>query len=327
MRQPEVECPIAPRISPYADATHRWLMSWIRRAGQDDIAVARLERAHFARYVARMYPDAAPADLRVLTGLVTWFFLLDDVCDRARHPDPERMRPYLAGVLDCLRDTGARSDAFGGPMRRLLREVWRAPRDWMPYAWRERFITHVEDYVDGILTEARNKAAGWRPSVYQYIRLRRATSGAFVCHTLGEFATRTVVPDPIYHHPALRAYSEAGNDLLSWFNDLISLVDDLDTAGGHNLVLALARDRGIPLTQAVDDAVGMWRRTMREFTALRARVPSFGPAMDPAVRRYLDGVANSVRATVDWSVESGRYPLDPEQPAKKPKPVGSAAQV
>jgi hypothetical protein len=45
--------------------------------------------------------------------------------------------------------------------------------------------------------------------------------------------------------------------------------------------------------------------------ALRAAVPSFGPALDEAVTAHLDGVAHAVRGTVDWTLESGRYPVAP----------------
>ena len=46
---------------------------------------------------------------------------------------------------------------------------------------------------------------------------------------------------------------------------------------------------------------------MRRFVELRAGLPSFGPALDRAVTDHLDGVANAVRATVDWTLESTRY--------------------
>ncbi|GFJ79323.1 bifunctional terpene synthase/polyprenyl synthetase family protein [Phytohabitans houttuyneae] len=109
--------------------------------------------------------------------------------------------------------------------------------------------------------------------------------------------------ESFYRHPAVRAFSQAGNDLLSWFNDLLSLERDAATSGGHNLVLALAAERHVPPEEAAAAARERWHRTMREFPALRAAVPPHGAAG----RRYLDGVEFAVRGTMDWSYESARY--------------------
>ena len=114
-----------------------------------------------------------------------------------------------------------------------------------------------------------------------------------------------------YAHPAVRAYSAAGNDLLSWFNDLLSLDRDRATAGGHNLVLALAGELGLSTADAVQAAVARWQERMDSFAELRAAVPSFGSALDVSVRHYLDGVDRSVRGTIDWSLETVRYQPPP----------------
>ena len=33
------------------------------------------------------------------------------------------------------------------------------------------------------------------------------------------------LPDAVYHHPVLRETSAVGNDLLSWFNDLLWMLE------------------------------------------------------------------------------------------------------
>lgn len=40
---------------------------------------------------------------------------------------------------------------------------------------------------------------------------------------------------------------------------------------------------------------------------LRATMPSFGPELAPAVAAHVEGIARSVRGTIDWSLESDRY--------------------
>jgi hypothetical protein len=182
----------------------------------------------------------------------------------------------------------------------------------MPQNWRDRFADTVHHHLSGVVVEAESKAAGRRPAVEDYIRLRRATSAAYVAHVLTEFATGAPLPDSVHGHPAVQAYSAAGNDLLSWFNDLLSLDRDEATGGGHNLVLALSGEFGMSTAEAIETATVMWRRRMESFTGLRAAVPTFGAALDVSVRRYLEGVDRSVRGTIDWSLETTRYQTPPQ---------------
>nr|MDT0661299.1 terpene synthase [Micromonospora sp. DSM 115978] len=309
-----LDCPIPSRISPHADAAHEWLVDWLRRFDlpMDEKARNRLVQGGFARYAARLYPDASSADLRALAAIFTWFFLVDDACDDPAGPRPRQVRALRDGVVRLLRGGergGARSadHAFPGPLRRMLRDVWRTPRRRMPPRWRDRFVDTVAHHLDGVLVEVSNRAAGRRPTVTEYVALRRATSAAYVSYTLIEFTSGLPVPDAVYHHPAVQAVAATGNDLLSWFNDLVSLRRDMAGAGGHNLILAIAHEQGLPVAEALQVAAERWQRTMHRFVELRAAVPSFGPDLDEPLRHHLDGVANSVRGTIDWSLESGRY--------------------
>ncbi|MEK8108545.1 terpene synthase family protein [Micromonospora sp. M12] len=197
----------------------------------------------------------------------------------------------------------------------MLVLAWREPRRRMPARWRLRVADAVARHLDGTWREAVNKEAGHRPSVAEYVELRRSTSAAEVSYPLVEFVSGRPLPDPVYHHPLLRQIARTGNDLLSWYNDMASLERDRATAGGHNLVLALEAELALPEAEAVARAAEHWREAMRRFVALRAAVPSFGPALDEAVADHLDGVANAVRGTIDWTLESDRYPVGAARPA------------
>lgn len=196
-----------------------------------------------------------------------------------------------------------------GPLRRMLVEAWRVPRRRMPERWRVRFTDAVAHHLDGVRQQAANRAAGREPTRAEYLPLRRATSAAYVSYTLIEFATGRILPDAVYHHPLLVRIAGTANDLLSWFNDVVSLDRDLVGSGGHNLVLVTAREHGVPPEAAVGLVVAQWQAAMARFGELCAAVPSFGPGLDEAVAVHLDGFANSIRGTIDWSYESARYPV------------------
>ncbi|SBT50684.1 terpene synthase family protein [Micromonospora auratinigra] len=313
LRSLRAECPIVPRLSPYADQVQDWLVDQLDGLGLPPEAAARerLARAGFARYAGRLHPDADEADLRVVTALFTWFFLVDDACDGPGRPDPAGIRALRDGALNLLRDgPRVRHPGFAGPLRRLLVRAWREPRRRMPARWRLRFADAVADHLDGVGREATARAAGRAPGVDEYVALRRATSAAYVSYPLLEFTAGRPLPDAVHHHPAVRRVGERANDLLSWFNDIASLDRDRATAGGHNIVLAVAAERRVPVPTAVELVATRWRVEMARFVALRAAVPSFGPALDGSVSAHLDGVAATVRGTVDWTLESARYPVD-----------------
>ncbi|MEU5779836.1 terpene synthase family protein [Micromonospora lupini] len=307
------ECPIPARLSPHADRVQQWLLGLLPELGLplDDAALHRLARGGFARYAGRLYPDASEADLRVLTALFTWFFLVDDACDGPHRLDPTQIRALRDGTLALLHHgPRLRHGGLTGPLRRLLVLAWREPRRRMPARWRLRFADAVARHLDGTWREAVNKEATRRPSVGEYVELRRETSAAEVSYPLVEFVSGRPLPDPVYHHPLLRQVARTGNDLLSWYNDLASLDRDRATSGGHNLVLATQAEWGVSAAEAVDRVAERWRESMRRFEALRAAVPSFGPTLDEAVTDHLDGVAYAVRGTIDWTLESARYPTN-----------------
>ncbi|MBX7269519.1 terpene synthase [Micromonospora sp. Llam7] len=303
-------CPVPPRLSPHADQVQGWLVSWLPQTGLplDAPSRERLGRAGFARYAGRLYPDAAEPDLRALAALFTWFFLVDDACDKPGRLGLHEIRGLRDGAVALLRgNPRQRQVGLGGPLRRLLVHAWREPRRRMPARWRLRFADAVAHHLDGTWQEAVNKATGHTPGVDEYVGLRRATSAAYVSYPLVEFVTGRPLPDPVYHHPFLGRIRDVGNDLLSWYNDIASLERDEVTSGGHNLVLVLAAERRVPLPAAVELAAERWHESMRRFVALTATVPSFGPALDGAVTAHLDGVARAVRGTIDWTLESARY--------------------
>ncbi|GIJ75898.1 terpene synthase family protein [Micromonospora phaseoli] len=322
-------CPLPPGLSPYADAVQEWLVSWLPTNGPplDAPTRDRLDRAGFARYAGRLYPDATEPDLRVLAALFTWFFLVDDACDRPGRLDLDEIRGLRDGAVVLLRGTPRlRHAGLGGPLRRLLVSAWREPRRRMPARWRQRFADAVAHHLDGTWREAVNKATGHAPGVDEYVELRRATSAAYVSYPLVEFVSGRPLPDPVYHHPLLSRIRDIGNDLLSWYNDLASLERDQIFSGGHNLVLALAAERRVPVPDAVELAAQRWHGSMRQFVALRATVPSFGPALDAAVTGHLDGVARAVRGTIDWTVESARYAAGPVRDAVRAESPGRAGR-
>jgi len=75
----------------------------------------------------------------------------------------------------------------------------------------------------------------------------------------------------------------------------------------HNLALILQHEERISLQAAIDRVAWLIEREVKRFIALEARLPSFGPAVDSLVQRFVGIFRTYMRGNIDWSCETGRY--------------------
>ncbi|MEU1753678.1 terpene synthase [Micromonospora matsumotoense] len=83
---------------------------WARRQGlvEGGRATARLYRAGAAELAGRACPQVTVAQLRLLTDLFSWLFVMDDVCDDdGLGSAPATLAPTVATLLDVLDRHGA----------------------------------------------------------------------------------------------------------------------------------------------------------------------------------------------------------------------------
>jgi Terpene synthase family 2, C-terminal metal binding len=104
------------------------------------------------------------------------------------------------------------------------------------------------------------------------------------------------------------------NNVISWANDLVSLDKERQQGDVHNLVLILAHEQRLPLQAAVDRVVALHDAEVRAFIALTKRLPTFAPAVDADLDRYVIGMRFWMRANLDWSIAAARYHPGTVQP-------------
>ena len=136
-------------------------------------------------------------------------------------------------------------------------------------------------------------------------------------YPLIEFVTGRPLPDAVYHHPLLREIARPSATTCSPGSTTSPRwTGTRPPSGGHNLVLALAAERGVPVAAAVElvgRALAGRDAPLRQRCARRCR-RSVRRWTRP-VAAHLDGVADAVRGTMDWTLESARYALAKEAPA------------
>ena len=76
---------------------------------------------------------------------------------------------------------------------------------------------------------------------------------------------------------------------------------------GNNVVTLLRNEKNIDIQAAADYVGVQFGQLMDRFMADKARLPSFGSALDAAVARYVDALGQWVIANLMWSFDTHRY--------------------
>jgi hypothetical protein len=313
---PSLSCPFPSAINRHAAQAQQNTMVWVRRLDllQRDVAYQRLNRLEYGMLMARAYPTASLETLQLATDWSTWLFLLDDQCDETGigHA-PEQLAELHARLLQVLRDVPPHPQA-----EPLVHSLWDlhvrlqalATEDWL-----RRFSGSVTHYFTANVWEATNRRQGTIPDAASYCAMRPFTSAVYPCLLLIELAEHIHLPPEVYDHPDVQRLLLMTNNVISWSNDMLSLEKELRQGDMHNLAIILSHEQKLPLQEAVDRVGALHDAEVRAFIALAAYLPTFGPALDADLLRYVAGMRFWMRANLDWSIVTARYQPGTAQPA------------
>jgi hypothetical protein len=306
-------CPIESIVGVDVAAVHMRSMDWAVQIGlaPTELARNRLATTHFADLASRAYPHASVADRALVTGWLIYVAVLDDHYDARPAAD---MRAEFRAV-NAYVDAGhyPRSPLWwrrpvANPLRDALADLWTRTAAKMPGTWRLRFGRSLATFLDGVYTEATFRLASRRPSLEEYLGLRRATSACGLLFDLIQLAAHQPLPDAVHFHPAVEEMRTTAVDVVAWINDIASMDKEEAAGADHNLVLVLRRTGGLSTGLARAVAIDMVNDGIRRLFRDAAVLPELGPGLGD----YVDGLKHWVRANIDWSAESGRYQVRPE---------------
>jgi hypothetical protein len=280
----------------------------------------------FTWLVGRFFPNAAERELQLISDFTSWLFWHDDVCDETTlGEDPTGLRRQFEALLGVLtrRHPVRPGNAFDAALADL-RDRFEAAAPSL--AWFRRFVTAVEEYFDACCWEAENRDSGATPSVNVFIGMRRFAGGMYIYLEFVEFVLGRELPLVARSHRDVQRLAQITNNVASWHNDLFSLRKELAYGDVHNLVVVLARENELDLEDAARVAAEYCDREVNAFISLRARLPSFGPAVDAVLGDYIDGLTALMRGNLDWSLATQRYHRAFEPVEKAPLGVAAAGR-
>jgi hypothetical protein len=303
---PLVFCPIDSAIAPFVEETQEFTNQWACNFRfLPESALGRFSRVKVGSLTNRGYCGAAPEMLKLVSCWLSYTFFLDDQAEKIS--DPVQLQSFCSRFVDFLQSPSSFPTEGTGPLFEGLKDLWGQSLSLAPSAsWSHRFIKDLAEYFQSNVWEAANKQTHRIPTLEEYLHYRQYTAAIYVYFDLYELAHQINLPQNI---PEVSELTRTANNIISYFNDIISLQKELANNDVHNLVIVLQNELQCSLQEAMDRAGQMHNLEMKKFLELERAVrnnPKFSEHASE-ISRYLDGLRTCIRGNVDWSQESGRY--------------------
>ncbi|GAA2725627.1 MULTISPECIES: hypothetical protein [Streptomyces] len=320
-RLPALHYPFPPEIHPDAGAAEAHVRQWARRQGlvTTDAEYAAVAAARFGDVVAREFPGATPAGLRLACEIYVWHFVFDDrYCDEPHHgSDTAGLAAAALRMLTTAEEALAGTRAphlpgapwpgpAGDPCARALADICHHLAALGTPAHLERFLAAERMYLLGVLTQSAAVQTGTPPSVGDYLTMRYYNCATPVALAVLDAAYGFELPDADHRHPDVRRLCRITAHVNGWANDVLSYGRESTRPGAAplNLPTVLAADRNIGPQQALEEAARMHNEEIAAYLALEARV---GEHAGPLLLRYLGGLRSMMRGFYDWGLATDRY--------------------
>ncbi|CAE6504051.1 unnamed protein product [Rhizoctonia solani] len=295
------------KVNPHHDEAESGSLAWFDAHGIH----SGPEREEFlsARYcllASYCYPDADLEHLRPVMDFIIWLVAFDDMVDEGEFCDSiEAMKHAFDITMNVLRNPDAPHPNL--KYVAALKSFYdRMRANASPTALR-RFIEGAEGYTKAAIQDTIDRAAGRVLTIEEYIQLRAESSGVKWAYAAMEYAHGVELPDEVHDDPIISELALAGNQILTWSNDIYSF--SLEQAKGytHNILFVIMRNKSLDLQGAVEFVDEMIQKRIKEYIDAKSRLRSFGSDLDVHVARYIQGIEYCIQANINWSLMTPRY--------------------
>jgi hypothetical protein len=301
-------CPFPRRINVHVEDAHRHSIEWAMKVAivKSPVHVERLRAARMAWMMAGFYPEAGRVELDFAADYLCWAFVLDDIGDES---DTGRSPTKLADLLQRFEQIldGASPDAHDGHGARALVDLLERLAGLASPAHVRAFIEANRAYFGGMLWESNNRAGRIVPDETSYHTFRPPAGAVPPALALIEPLERITLAPDLLQHPAVAPLLRTTGNVMCWINDALSFEKEHLQGDVHNLPTVLATAHDLSMGDAVWRTVQYSNDEVRDFLALEAQLPSFGPGPDGELGRYCGVLRSMMKTTLDWTVESARY--------------------
>ncbi|CAE6450414.1 unnamed protein product [Rhizoctonia solani] len=260
----------------------------------------------FGLMASMTYSDADLEHLRPAMDFILWLFAFDDMTDEGGLRDSvDRVKQAIDVTMNVLRNPDGPHPKF--KIAAALHSFFNRMRANANPATIQRFVDSSDLYTQAILQQTVNRSADTVPAVEEFIQLRRETSGVKMTFVVLEYSLNLDLPDEVHNDPIVAELALAGNDILTWANDIHSFPIEQAHGDTQNLVFIAMWDKKLGLEEAMDYVSQLIRKRVQEYLEAKAKLRSFGPELDDNVAIYIQGIEYWIQGAIDWVFMTPRY--------------------
>lgn len=304
---PELYCPFPSRINPHVESAHCHSLEWAQRHHLvDDVTYHRLQKARLSWLAARVCLGASAKILNIVSDFVVWIFIFDDHCEQVlRRGELVSWSNTFSHIIEIAEGDGhSREESY---FVKAFRDIMQRTHEFVDAKWFRRFAQDLDDYFEGLILEEQSHSNQSVLNLDTYWEIRAKTVAAYCLFDWHEVSESAPLPEPIWTNPCVQNLRTAANIHIACVNDICSLHKEIQGGEKCNLVLVIQRQYELSLKDSLEYAARMVEQEVETFLKLKTCLPSFGEPVDAALERYIQGLCNSMRANLDWSLESSRY--------------------
>ncbi|KAI0862227.1 isoprenoid synthase domain-containing protein [Xylaria cubensis] len=298
-----------PRFNPNYSQVKAKSEAWISNfCAFDKRMSSTITKCDFSYFIAITAPEAALPEYRTLCDWGNWVFPFDDMFDNGELRDkPATAARVLQSLMSPMGKFQTWSEMYAPqeerlPIVKVHDTVWERIRKGV----RRRFATAMAGYCAGALIQVEDFSAHKSITPDEMLERRQLSAGVSPLFSLVEYAHALHIPDYVFEHPAIQEIERLGIDFVLISNDILSYVKEEGESVPHNMV-AVARMSGLGPQEAFDYIGKMLDSRYERWEKAVDAVPDWGESVNQQVDKYIQGVADVVRANLYWSFKSERY--------------------
>ena len=168
----------------------------------------------------------------------------------------------------------------------------------MPANWMQRFVRHLDCYLESMQAEVPFKDPKNFPSLNDFLALREITIGVHAFLDLIEIQTDQVLPDEIFSHHYIEMLYKLSGRIFAWCNDFYSIEKDIGREP-LNLILVLQHHYGLSLTAANKKALELHDADVSKLEGLQHDIPEMG-IYTAAVKQFAWYLGVMIQGQAQW---------------------------
>lgn len=301
---PDFHLPFGNSKHPLAARANAEAVTWAVRHELVTDAVDQFAGIGFGHLAGRVSGEVPYETVVLLAEWMAWSFVLDDQHDHLiRTGEVAAWRPVADAITEHLATgSGGGARARRNPLVKGFVDVCDRILDGMPEGPAARYRAHVPLMLGSLDQEAGNRGGEGRPSVRDYILMRRHSSQILPMMDMVEAGLGLDVPQRIHDLPEYRALVASALDVISWGNDVFSLPKEHSCGDNNNLVSLIAAWEGCSLSAAVRAVEVRIQDRIEEYLAGERLLTEALDARGETDPRVRDAVSRCVRSYEDWII-------------------------